>query len=241
MNILIPMAGRGTRFRELGYTVPKPLIPVHGLPMIQRVVENMSVAGARYIFVIQEQHIREYQVDKLLSSILRNPTIISNDFVTEGAACTCLLAKEHINNNEPLMIANADQIMDWDSAHFLEFVERNPADGIIFTFYDTSPKNSYARVNSAGVVTEVAEKVVISEHATTGVYWYKSGRDFVEAAESMIAKNLRVNNEFYVCPVYNEMIGKGKKIIIYPIRKHHPIGTPEDLAKYVGNYGTLSS
>jgi dTDP-glucose pyrophosphorylase len=229
MNILIPMAGNGRRFVEKGYLLPKPLIDVFGQPMVQRVIENIGLTG-HYIFIIQKKH--QEQLTPILKSSKPDCTIIAIDYVTEGAACTCLLAKEYVNNDDHLVIANCDQIMDWNSQEFANLI-KSDIDACILTFTSQSPNNSYARVNRHGIVTRVAEKQVISDIATTGVYHWSKGKYMVESCEKMIAANKRWNNELYLCPSYNEMIEDGLIVVIHQVKAHHPIGTPEELERYL--------
>ncbi len=232
MNVLIPMAGAGSRFEQAGYTFPKPLIDVNGKPMIQRVVENINI-DATHIFIVQESHYKKYSLQHTLNLISPGCKIVQVDGVTEGAACTTLLAKEYINNDEPLILANSDQYVDWDSSQYMYSCITDDLDGSILTFNSTHPKWSYAKTNDQGFVTEVAEKKPISENATVGIYFWKKGKDYVECAESMINKNIRVNNEFYVCPVYNEAILKNAKIKTFHIEKMWGLGTPEDLDTFL--------
>ena len=203
MNVLIPMAGRGSRFTSLGYTFPKPLIEIKGKPMIQIVVENLNIR-ANFIFIVQKEHYIKYNLNYLLPLISPGCDIIQVDGVTEGAACTTLLAKEYINNDYPLLMANSDQFIEWDSNETLYAFENDEIDGGIVTFSSTHPKWSYAKLGENGLVCEVAEKKPISKQATVGVYYWRKGSDYVKYAEQMIEKNIRVNNEFYVCPVFNE-------------------------------------
>jgi HAD superfamily hydrolase (TIGR01509 family) len=235
MNILIPMAGNGNRFAQAGYTFPKPLIEVHGKPMIQVVVENLAV-DANFIFVVQKSHRKKYNLDSMLSLICPGCKIVEVDSVTEGAACTVLLAKEFIDNDEPLVIANSDQFVEWNSLEFFYKMNEQNLDAGIVSFRATHPKWSYAKVDENDFVTEVAEKNPISDIATVGVYYWKHGKDFVKYAESMISKNIRVNNEFYVCPVFNEAILDNKKIKTFDVPKMWGIGTPEDLDYFLENY-----
>ena len=234
MKILIPMAGEGSRFAKEGYTFPKPLIDVEGKPMIQKVVENLSFP-AEFIFLVRKEHLHKYEgLSVTLHRITGGRvTIVEVDGLTEGAACTALLAKEHINTDDDLLIANSDQVIDYRPENFITMKNLTTVDGIVFTFNAVHPKWSFAKVDSTGFVTQVAEKVPISNVATCGIYWYRRGKDFVEAAESMIAKNIRVNNEFYIAPVYNEMIGSGKTVIPFFVQEMHGIGTPEDLNAYL--------
>lgn len=235
LNILIPMAGAGSRFKDAGYTFPKPLIDVEGKPMIQVVVENLNM-DANYIFVVQKEHRNEYNLDTLLNLIQPNCKIVEVDGLTEGAACTALLAKEYINNDNPLFFANSDQFVEWDSTEFMYKMNETNADGGIVSFRATHPKWSFAKVDEKGIVTEVAEKNPISDIATVGYYYWKKGSDFVKYAEQMIDRDIRVNNEFYVCPVFNQAIEDGKQIRTFDIPKMWGLGTPEDLKYYLENY-----
>jgi HAD superfamily hydrolase (TIGR01509 family) len=228
LNVLIPMAGAGSRFQQAGYTFPKPLIDVKGKPMIQVVVENLNI-DANYIFVVQKEHREKYNLDTLLNLITPNCKIVEVDGLTEGAACTALLAKEYIDTENPLFFANSDQFVEWDSNEFMYKMNETEADGGIVTFKSTHPKWSFAKIDNKGNVIEVAEKNPISDIATVGFYYWKQGSDFVKYAERMIEKNIRVNNEFYVCPVFNQAIEDNKKIKVYDIPKMWGLGTPEDL------------
>jgi len=228
LNVLIPMAGAGSRFAQAGYTFPKPLIEVNGKPMIQVVVENLNIE-ANYIFLVQKEHYEKYNLKYLLNLIAPNCTIVQVDGITEGAACTTLLAKEFINNDAPLIMANSDQYVEWNSNECLYAFKADSIDGGILTFHATHPKWSYAKLDENGFVSEVAEKKVISDQATVGIYYWNKGSDYVKYAEQMIDKNIRTNNEFYVAPVFNEAIGDGKKIRVKQVPGMWGIGTPEDL------------
>ena len=237
MNVLIPMAGAGSRFASQGYTFPKPLIEIKGKPMIQVVVENLNIK-ANYTFIVQKEHYEKYNLNYLLPLIAPECNIVQVDGLTEGACCTTLLAKKFIDNDEPLLMANSDQFVVWDSNETLYSLQNSDCDGGIVTFPSNHPKWSYAKLGNDGYVVEVAEKKPISEHATVGIYYWKKGSDYVKYAEQMIEKNIRVNNEFYVCPVFNEAISDGKKIRIKEIEKDGMwgIGTPEDLNYFLEYY-----
>ena len=155
--------------------------------------------------------------------------------MTEGAACTTLLSKSVINNDQPLLIANSDQYVDWNTSEFLYKMQEQDADAGILTFKSTHPKWSFVKTNSNGDVIEVAEKKPISDTATVGIYYWKKGSDYVKYAEKMIEKNIRHNGEFYVCPVFNEAILDGKKIKTFDIEKMWGLGTPEDLQIFLQN------
>lgn len=235
LNVLIPMAGAGSRFSAAGYTFPKPLIEVRGKPMIQVVVENLNIE-ANYIFIVQKEHYEKYNLKYLLQLIAPGCKIVQVDGMTEGAACTTLLAKEFIDNDLPLVMANSDQFVEWDSNNVMYSFTADGIDGGILTFKATHPKWSYAKLDENGFVSEVAEKKPISDNATVGIYYWKKGSDYVKYAEQMIAKDIRVNNEFYVCPVFNEAIADGKKIRVKEIQKMWGIGTPEDLQYFLENH-----
>lgn len=237
MNIVIPMAGMGSRFAKEGYEKPKPFIDVKGKPMIVRVLENLSYPDARYILIARKEHLQAE--NDLVNEITEkfNAVFIGIDKLTEGTACTVLYAREYINNNQPLLIANSDQIVDISIKEYIDDCATRELDGSILTFLDKelNPKWSFAKTNAQGLVTEVKEKKAISEHATVGIYLFSKGEDFVNGAIDMIIENDRVNNEFYTCPIYNYLIKDDKKIGIYDIDfdAMHGIGTPEDLNKYL--------
>jgi dTDP-glucose pyrophosphorylase len=229
VKILIPMAGNGQRFVDAGYAEPKPFIDVLGKPMIERVVENLGGPRAgQYIFVV-----RDYKAMHRVRAIVPDCEVVIAREQTAGAACTALLAQMFIDNNDPLLIANSDQIVESVTGSL--FYEPGPfsPDGIIYTFASTHPKWSYAVVDERSWVWGIAEKQVVSRRATCGIYWFRRGGDFCRAARDMIAKNLRVNNEFYIAPVFNQMIAAGADVRERPVKKMWGLGTPEDLNAYV--------
>lgn len=234
MKILIPMAGEGSRFAKEGFTFPKPLIDVGGKPMIQAVVENLTF-DANYIFLVRKEHLAKHSgLESTLNRITKGKTtIVEVDGLTEGAACTALLAREHINNEDDLLIANSDQIIRYMPQNFSTLKDQTTVDGIVFTFNAIHPKWSFVKIDSRGFVTEVAEKNPISDIATCGIYWYRRGSDFVQAADKMIRQNIRVNNEFYIAPIYNQLISQGKTVIPFFVQEMHGVGTPEDLREFL--------
>lgn len=234
LNIIVPMAGAGKRFSDNGYTLPKFLIDIDGLPMIERVVKSFNLDG-NYIYIVQKLHYEKYNLIDLLNKITPNCKIVIIDGLTEGAAQTVLSCSDLIDNNNPIAICNSDQIVDWDSEDFCTKMITLDIDGGVPTFKGEGNKWSYAKTEN-GFITEIAEKLPISEDATVGIYYWKHGSDFVKYANQMIEKNIRVNNEFYVAPVYNQAILDSKKFIVYDIKKMWPVGTPEDLNYYLENY-----
>jgi NDP-sugar pyrophosphorylase family protein len=228
------MAGEGSRFLKEGYTFPKPLIDVHGKPMIQQVVENLNF-DAEYIFLVRKEHLIKYEgLCSTLERISNNKfKIVQVNELTEGAACTALLAKKYIDNDDDLLIANSDQLVEYSPENFNYLKKFSSVDGIVFCFNAVHPKWSFVKTNSDGIITQVAEKKPISNIATCGIYWYRKGNEFVSCAEKMIEKNIRVNNEFYIAPVYNEFIQDNKTLVPFYVQKMHGIGTPEDLKQYL--------
>lgn len=232
INVLIPMAGLGTRFLTKGFSLPKPLIDINGVPMIIKAIKSLGIRNAHYFFIISEGPYTEKIIDAI-SEILECEFIII-DYLTEGPASSALLFKEKINNNDELIIANCDQIMEWNSNIFLLNVRE--FDGAMVTYHESTPKNSYASLDSFGNVIEVREKMVISNISLNGIHYWKKGKYFVESALAMIESDDRApNGEFYVGPSYNYMIKNDLKVGIYhiPNQMHHPVGIPEDLEKFI--------
>lgn len=235
INIVIPMAGRGSRFASAGFTTPKPLIPLGGRAMIEWVIENIRPARPhRFIFLCLAEHLDRYpEVPAELRRLCPGCEIVPVRTVTEGAACTVLLAREFIDSAEPLMIANSDQIVDLPIDEYLAAADAPDVAGLIMTFWSDHPKWSYCRMRADETVSEVVEKQVVSNEATVGIYNFRAGADFVRAADAMIAADLRVNNEFYVAPCYNQLIAEGAKIVTMKTGREYAgmygLGIPEDL------------
>lgn len=238
LNIVIPMAGLGSRFANAGYRDPKPLIPIHGVPMIRLVIENIRPAEPhRFVFICQRAHVAAAGLEEKLAAWAPGCRIVQLDGLTDGAARTVLAARAIIDGDAPLMIANSDQYVETDIDAYLDDMRRRRLDGLIMTMEADDPKWSFAALDAEGLVTEVAEKRVISRHATVGIYNFGRGADFVRGAERMIARDLRVNGEFYVAPVYNEMIAAGSRIGVRAVgdagRGMHGLGIPADLDAFL--------
>lgn len=239
LNIVIPMAGRGSRFSEAHFKDPKPLIKLMGVPMINWVIDNLKPNQPhKFIFICLDEHLKQYpDIETQLNTICPGCIIRKIDAVTEGAACTVLLVRELIDNDNPLMIANSDQIVSLDIDEYLAELQNSDVDGLIMTFWSDDPKWSFCRISEAGLVTEVVEKQVVSNDATVGIYNFRRGSDFVSAADDMISKNLRVNNEFYVAPCYNQLIKWSRKVKVKSTGAEydgmHGLGIPQDLAHFL--------
>lgn len=239
LNIVIPMAGRGSRFADAGYDVPKPFIPVQGKPMIEWVVDNVRPSRPhRFVFLCLAEHLRRYDFAARLTEIAPGSEVIAVDGVTEGAACTVLLARDLIDGDAPLMTANSDQWVDADIDEYLQCADDPTEAGLIMTMWADHPKWSYVRLDD-GVVVEVVEKEVVSNEATVGIYNFAHGADYVRAADEMIARDLRVNGEFYVAPTYNQLIAEGLSIgydNIGSVEDNvYGLGTPEDLELFLAS------
>jgi dTDP-glucose pyrophosphorylase len=238
INILIPMGGKGQRFKNAGYTTTKPLIDVNGIPMIKKVIDNLNIDGT-YIFLVSEEDEKDHNLTQILSGFCgknKCQIILENPNNRQGAAAACLLAETLINNDDELFVANSDQLIDWDSLSFINHMHSKNADGGITTFTATESKWSFVKIiPGTEIITEVAEKNPISNKATTGIYWFKHGKDFVQGVRQMMMKQIKTNGEYYVCPVFNELIAVGKQIHDYPINKMIGLGTPEDLENYLND------
>lgn len=233
LNIVIPMAGRGSRFAVAGFKDPKPLIQIHGKPMIEVVVDNLRPSRAhRFIFICQNAHLAAYDLDARLRDLADDVEIVGIDGVTEGQACSVLEARSFIDNDEPLMTANADQYIDFDIDEYLAFMDDGAFDGLIMTMKADDPKWSFVREEN-GRVVETAEKKVISNDAAVGIFNFARGRDLVGATDTMIRDDVRVNGEFYICPVYNYLIRDGRKVGHFGIGEEYNgmygLGIPGDL------------
>jgi NDP-sugar pyrophosphorylase family protein len=239
LNIVMPIAGRGKRFADAGFSFPKPLIPISGVPMVEIVTANLRPGRAhRFIYVALEDHLGETSLPKVLRRSSPTCSIVPVDRVTEGAACTVLLAESMIDNDDMLVIANTDQWVGMNMEDFLAPMDADPAlDGLIMTMKAKDNKWSYVGFGKDGMVNRVVEKQVISADATVGIYAFRRGRDFVSAARQMIAADERVNGEFYVAPVYNRLIAGGARIGTVPVgelgRGMWGLGVPEDLKAFV--------
>jgi dTDP-glucose pyrophosphorylase len=234
LNVIIPMAGLGSRFSKEGYSLPKHLISVIDKPMIHSVIDNLNL-DANWVFIIRDD--LDNEVKELLKELKPNCNIIEISEVTDGPARTALLAKNYITE-DPLIITNCDQMIhDFDYNKLLEFSQINKVDGVLGSFISNSDKNSYVKLNDDGYVVDVKEKIVISNIATNGLHFWKNGLDFVSSAEEMIENKEMYNNEFYIAPSYNYLIKKGKRVLPFFYNLHFPIGTPNDLKIYQKLYG----
>ncbi|MGC0810303.1 glycosyltransferase family 2 protein [Pantoea agglomerans] len=239
LNIVVPMAGRGSRFAKEGYTDPKPLIPINDKRMIEVVINNLKPNQPhKFIFICQQEHIEKYDLSSKLNEWAPGCEIVGIDGVTDGAACTVLCAQHLIDNDQPLMIANSDQWIDIDINDYLNYMGHEKLSGLIMTMSADDPKWSYAELNEDGKVIRVVEKEVVSEEATVGIYNFKHGADFCRNAQKMIDLDERTNGEFYVAPVYTLMYrDDNANIGVYNIGAEadgmYGLGIPSDLKLFL--------
>ena len=234
-NVLIPMAGEGSRFRLVGYDMPKPLIKVNDKSMIELVIDNIGI-DAHYIFVARKEDEEKHNISGHLSLMCKDFTLILQEGRLDGAAKSALLAIDYIDNDSPLIIANSDQYAVWNSKRTIKEFIRSGIDGGILTFDATDSKWSFVKQNKFGFVGAVAEKNAISNEATCGIYYWKTGKDFVKYTNKMILSENKTNNEFYICPVYNEAIQDEKIIKSERVYEMWGLGTPEDLSIFLENH-----
>lgn len=237
LNIVVPMAGAGRRFTQAGFTRPKPLVPVLGEPMVRVVIDNLRPQlEHRFVFVTQAKHVEEYGLADKLTEWAPGCVVVQIDGVTDGAARTVLRASIYIENDDSLMIANSDQYVSASTDAFLADMADRNLDASIMTMTSSDPKWSFVGFDAAGAVEQVVEKVVISNEATVGIYAFARGRDFVECARRMIEKDLKSSGEFYVAPVYNELLARNGSVGTYNIGADgdgmHGLGTPSDLSAF---------
>lgn len=217
MKILIPIGGNNT---EDNNEYIKSLYEIEKKTILQHVYESLSVIkDADFIVVVKREDVLRYHIDNMIQLMIPDVRIIIADGVTQGSACTCLLAIDEINDDEALLVVGSDQLVNTDLQLVVEEFQSRAYDGGLIIFDDIHPRWSYVKLDENDLVVEAAEKRPISRNATTGFYWFKYGRDFITSAEKMIMKDAHVNEKYYVCPVYNEMILEHKRIGVYRVSK----------------------
>lgn len=227
MNILILAAGENeTRLNDNGY--PFYLTELEGTPLIERLVNQcQTLQNINYHFAIPEKEIKQWRLDSVVNQLVPNGHLIRVQENTAGAACTALLAIEQIDNNEPLLILNMNDMLQINFADVIHDFQSRQLDAGTIVFHSIHPRYSYVSLDENKLVIEASEKNPISKHATAGFYWFARGKDFIAAAHSMIAKDAHVDGHFYICPVFNEMILAQAKIGVFTIdnQQYHPLKT----------------
>jgi RpiB/LacA/LacB family sugar-phosphate isomerase len=231
-NLLIPIAGDGQRFLDAGYSVPKPLIVAKDKCIIDWSMSSINTSDCNLIFVVRADHVSNFSIDEILRKKFSDIKIVIVDKPTRGSIETCVLAKKYIDNSMPLAIYCPD--IYFKPQFYLKTI--NPSlDGFLLTFKANSPNYSYTQLDKAGYVTRTAEKQVISNEAAAGLYYFKSGKMFLKYAKEMISKDIKTNNEFYICPLYNQLIRDGLKIKTQQVEKMHVLGTSDELEFFNDN------
>ena len=241
MNILIPLAGKGTRFRKENFKNPKPLIIINNKTMIERVIRSIKIYG-NYFFVIQKMDNKNNRLMNIIEDTckeLNYPCKIKEiDYYTDGATETCLFMENEINKNEKLIILNCDQIMNWEPKYFLNFIVNNDYDGIVITKKINDKNYSYILLED-NIGKKLAEKELISNDGLLGIHYWKKASDFYESAKNQIKNSIKSKNEYYLSLSYNYLIEKGKKITNYEFKNDEEIdvvGTPKELYEYLDKY-----
>jgi NDP-sugar pyrophosphorylase family protein len=236
LQIVVPLAGRAERFLERGYTFPKPLIELGNESMIEVVLRNLAPPEPHhFVFLCRKEHLAKFYLGDMLQLLTPGCEILSLENETAGALCSVLLAIDKLDLDAELLIANGDQFISSHVAPFHQACREPGLDGCILTFSATHPRWSFIKTDPAGRVTAVAEKRPISRQATVGLYYFRTARIFFEAAESMVSKGLTTAGQFFVAPVYNELILAGRNVTAHhlPDGTMHSLGTPEDVDDFV--------
>lgn len=220
MKILIPMVGSEVKNSITGSAYCTALYEIGRKTILQHIIEPLEkLDAAEFVFILDKTNVEKYRLDSVIRLLLPNAAIVVTQGKTKGSACSCLLGMDYLDSEEPLIIVGGDQLVTADLQEAVDTFVCNGWDGGVITFDDIHPRWSYVMLDDNGFVVEAAEKHPISRNATTGFYYFKRTEDFVESAFKMIRKKADVNGNFYVCPVYNEMVLAQKKIGIYKIEK----------------------
>ena len=240
LHMIMPMAGEGSRFLKEGWTTPKPLIPLHGIPLFKRAIGSVHTEGIqmKYSFIVRQNHIDEYGIDKGIQSFLPEAKVFSVQQTTRGAVETCLMAESAIDDNDAVVVMDCD--LEFESKRFIELIKAALATsgeeaegGALVSFESDSPKYSYAEIDENNVVLRTAEKEVISDHALCGAYFFSSGKRFKQVAHQLMNEQNFAKPEYYVSLLYNYLIAAGEKVHLAPMEEYYSYGTPEELKRYL--------
>lgn len=237
LNVLIPLAGSSPFFEGPEYLYPKPLIEVNGKPMIQHVIENLETIRQekRFLFIVKLEDCQKYHLDSSLRLLTDdNCQVIKLERDTRGAACSALMAIEHIDNDEPLLIVNGDQIIERDLDRVVTHFREEDADVGVVCFPSVHPKWSFVRLDENGRIVETAEKRPLSRHAIAGFYYFKSGSDFVRAAMRSIENDTHVNGLYFIAPTINQLVLERRNMMVYHVADHeyHNFYSPQKIQEY---------
>lgn len=237
LNILLPLAGPNTYFDSQEYPFPKPLIEVLGTPMIERVINNLNEINEdkRFIFLIRNEDCSKFHVDNTLRLLTGDRGIIIKvQGDTGGALCSALLAIDHINNSDQLLIANSDQIFKNNLHLYFEGMKRVDGDAACMTFSSIHPRWSYVKIDESRAIIQASEKNPISKNAVAGIYYFKKGVDFVGAAKKSIFKDSSTDGKYFISSAINELTLMGKKAISVEVNNADYVSfyTPQKIAEY---------
>lgn len=240
LHIIMPMAGEGSRFLKEGWTTPKPLIELHGLPLFKRAISSVSIDGVpiKYSFIVRQEHIDKYHIDEQIKAILPQANIFSVLKTTRGAVETCLMAESVIDDEDGVIVMDCD--LEFRSKHFLEVLKdilskpiEESEGGALVSFESNEARYSYAAIGSDGFVTRTAEKEVISNHALCGAYFFSTGKRFKQIAHQLLNEPEFKKPEYYVSLLYNYMLAEGEKVQLATMEEYYSYGTPEELKRYL--------
>ncbi len=240
LHILMPMAGEGSRFAKAGWTTPKPLIELNGQPLFKHAISSVAAEGIqmKYSFIVRQEHIDNYAIDKGIRSFLPEANIFSVLKTTRGAVETCLMAESAIADDDAIIVMDCD--LEFRSKEFLRIIKSilfEPVEmssgGALVSFESDQPKYSYAELGEDGLVKRTAEKEVISSHALCGAYFFSTGKEFKQIAHRLLDEPEFKKPEYYVSLLYNYMLEKGEKVYLAPMEEYYSYGTPEELIRYL--------
>ena len=240
LHIIMPMAGEGSRFLKEGWTTPKPLIKLKGTCLFQRAISSIKETNVplKYSFIVRQEHIDNYRIDKQIKDILPDANIFSVLKTTRGAVETCLMAESAINDEDGIIVMDCD--LEFKSKHFNESINKilslpiTEADGgMLVSFHSNNARYSYAAIDENGRVIRTAEKEVISNHALCGAYFFSVGKRFKEIAHQLLNEPVFSKPEYYVSLLYNYLLKAGETVRIAEMEEYYSYGTPEELKNYL--------
>ena len=240
LHIIMPMAGEGSRFRDAGWTTPKPLIELDGKPLFIRAIESVKVDGApmKYSFIVRQEHIDKYGIDKGIKEIIPEAMVYSVAKTTRGAVETCLKAETGISDDDAVVVMDCDlELRSKKYTDLIKSVLQITGDvakgGALVSFESDLPKYSYAELGDNGFVKRTAEKEVISNHALCGAYFFSSGKEFKQAAHRLLNEPVMLKPEFYVSLLYNYLLKDGSPVELASMEMYRSYGTPEELMQWM--------
>jgi len=240
LHIIMPMAGEGSRFIKEGWTIPKPLIELKGLPLFLRAVRSVTIEGVpmKYSFIVRKEHIERYQIDRRIKSLLPNANVLFVEKTTRGAVETCLMAENLMAEEDAIMVLDCD--LEFRSRTFmdgikniLELPSSEANGGMLVSFESLEPRYSYAEVDGNMIVKRTAEKEVISSHALCGAYFFSSAKGFLKAAHKLMNEPVFTKPEYYVSLLYNYLLADGETVRLAQMEEYYSYGTPEELRKNI--------